>query len=709
MSVGELAVRGRQEATKWLDRIGPADGRVRRSRPIGPRHRSSSTAFSSFFDGASDERVPALVSARMPESRDAILGAAESILEGRFDLLGYRGLWFGRPIDWHREPLSGRRAPRLHWSRLDPLDAEQMGDSKVLWELGRMQWLVTLAQAYRLSGDERFAVGFVTSVRDFLRANPPGIGIHWASSLECALRIVSWSWALALLRCSPKVTPDVTAEVLGSLESHARHIERYLSTSFSPNTHLTGEALGLFYAGVLLPCLARAPRWRTRGLQILVEESGRQILPDGIYFEQATCYQRYTVEIGLHLLLLGRRAGVAVPRAVGERLQRLLDALLVLRRPDGAMPSIGDADGGWLLPLSQRAPDDLRGVFAPAAVLFSRRDYAWAAGGPAPEVPWLLGAEALGRFDALSPAPPAGSPSRSFADGGYAVMATGWDRGAHQLVFDVGPLGCHFSSGHGHADLLAIQCTVFGEPYVVDPGTFVYTGDAAWRDYFRGTAAHATVLVDGIGQADPAGPFAWRDRPGARLKAWRSTEAIDFADAVHEAYLRLPSPVLHRRRVLFVKPRYWVIADDLLGEGEHRIELRFPFAPVPVTAGPGPWLRARGREGRGLWLRVFAAAALTVTIHEGEDHVGGGWISPDYGCRRPAPMVVHEITARLPLRFVTLLLPTEDASVPPPDLSAIADTAGQPEGVAFPWGESVSFAGESVVIGRSRGDREGVD
>jgi hypothetical protein len=141
-----------------------------------------------------------------------------------------------------------------------------------------------------------------------------------------------------------------------------------------------------------------------------VEESGRRILPDGICFEQATCYQRYTAEIGLHLLLLGRRAGVAVPRAVGERLQRLLDTLLVLRRPDGAMPSIGDADGGWLLPLSRRAPDDLRGVFAPAAVLFSRRDYAWAAGGPAPEVPWLLGAEAQGRFDALSPALPPGRP-----------------------------------------------------------------------------------------------------------------------------------------------------------------------------------------------------------------------------------------------------------------------------------------------------------
>jgi hypothetical protein len=72
-------------------------------------------------------------------------------------------------------------------------------------------------------------------------------------------------------------------------------------------------------------------------------------------------------------------------------------------------------------------------------------------------------------------------------------------------------------------------------------------------------------------------------------------------------------------------------------------------------------------------------------------------------------MVVHEITARLPLRLVTLLLPTEDATAPPPDVSAVAGTAGQPEGITFPWGEGVSFAGDNVVISRSRGDRQEVD
>ena len=269
-------------------------------------------------------------------------------------------------------------------------------------------------------------------------------------------------------------------------------MERYLSYYFSPNTHLSGEALGLFYAGLLFPDLSSSARWRTLGSRILVEQCERQILPDGVHFERATGYQRYTLEIYLHFLILGARSAWPIPPVVSDRVARMLDFLLTLRNPDGSMPQIGDADSGSLLPLTRRAQDDFRGVFATAAALLGRADCAWAAGAAAPETLWLLGPAGLEAFDALEPAPPALTPSRLFAEGGYVVMRSGWERDAHQLIFDVGPLGCPVSSGHGHADLLSVQCAVFGEPYLVDAGTYCYTGDTVSRDFFRSTAAHNT-------------------------------------------------------------------------------------------------------------------------------------------------------------------------------------------------------------------------
>jgi hypothetical protein len=257
-----------------------------------------------------------------------------------------------------------------------------------------------------------------------------------------------------------------------------------------------------------------------------------------------------------------------------------------------------------------------------------------------------------------------------FADGGYVVMRSGWDPRAHQLIFDVGPLGCSVSAGHGHADLLSIQCALYGESYLVDSGTYVYTADSKWRDFFRGTAAHSTVMVDGLGQAVPGGPFAWQSHPSAHLRRWVCTETFAIAEAEHAAYARLLDPVTHRRRVLWAKPRYWVVIDDLLGAGEHEVALRFQFAPMQVEVIAGSWARARGTGGRGLLLCPFAEAPLKAEIKTGEAAPIQGWVSHDYGQRRPAPLLVYSVVTRLPLRIATLLLPVEEVLATPPTVSA---------------------------------------
>lgn len=726
MEIHELACRGRQETSKWLERLGVArsttgrpyaifrkiapgrildglDARVRegdlsgaarmlfdRFREVGPGR---------FFEGAVSEQTLALLVDQTPWACDQARAAAEAICQKRFDLLGYRGLFFGDPVDWHLDPISGRRAPLVHWSRLNLLTPAAVGDSKVVWELNRHQWLVQLGQAYRMTGDERYAQAVASSVREWMGANPPGLGTNWTSSLEVALRLISWCWALFLFRRSEALSPELFVNILGRIWAHAAHVERYLSYYFSPNTHLTGEALGLFYAGIVFSELRRARRWRVLGERILVEQSEQQVFPDGVYFEQSTCYQRYTAETYLHFLILAARNGVAIPTAVGERVQRMLDFLLAIRRPDGSMPQIGDADGGWLLPLATRAPDDFRGVFSTAAAFFGRSDYAWAAGGLAPETLWLLGAEGLEAFEALRPAPPATAPSHLFADGGYAVMRSGWDAHAHHLIFDVGPLGCPVSGGHGHADLLSVQCSVFGEPYLVDPGMSCYTVDPDWRDFFRSSAAHSTVMVDGTRQAVPAGPFTWEVRPRARLRRWLSTEALDFADADHHAYCRLSDPVVHRRRVLFVKPRYWVVVDDLEGAAEHRIELRFQFAPMEVMVDPALWARAHGPGGRGLLIQAFATVPLKADVFEGELAPIQGWVSPDYGQRRSAPVLTYSAVTRLPLRIATLLVPTENPFASPPAVSPLVAEGPGPVGLVFGDGqESLRFDDRDLVM-----------
>jgi hypothetical protein len=645
----------------------------------------------------SDE-TPRIVQERAPEAVARMLAVADAACEGRFDLLGYRDLDFGRPIDWHLDPLAGRRAPRGHWTRVRPLDASRVGDSKLIWELNRHQWMVALGQAYRITGDERYAAAFAGYVREWLAANPRGRGINWTSSLELAFRLIAWCWALVLFRGSPELRPELFLALRDSLASQAAHIAAFLSNYFSPNTHLTGEALGLVYAGMLFPELPAAGRWQETGARILLDEIPRQVLHDGVYFEQSTAYQCYTAEIYLHFLVLAARNRLEVPAEVGTRVQRLLDFLLFVRRPDGGLPAIGDADGGRLLPLVPREPQDASGLFAVGAALFGRPDYAWAAGKVAPELLWLLGPEGLAAFEAVPPQPPADSPSRVFAAGGYAVFRSGWDTAGHQLIFDAGPLGCPKTAGHGHADLLSIQVSAFGQPFLVDPGTYAYTPDPELRNHFRSSLAHSTVTLDGVSQARPAGPFSWSERPRAQLRNWVLSDWLDFASADHDAYARRGDAVRHRRRVLFVRRQFWLVVDDIEGSGQHRVEQRFQFAPLAMALEPSGWVRARGDGGDSLWLRSQAAVPLAVEVHVAASDPAAGWISPDYGQRLPAPIVIWSVRARLPLRIVTLLVPLRGTDEAPPAVRLVSGPDGAPAGIVLgPGNEQVLFEGDELL------------
>ena len=278
-------------------------------------------------------------------------------------------------------------------------------------------------------------------------------------------------------------------------------------------------------------------------------------------------------------------------------------------------------------------------------------------------------------------------------------MRHGWDARGHQLIFDVGPLGCPYSAGHGHADLLSVQCVAFGLPFLEDAGTYCYTPDRRWRDFFRGSRAHSALTVDGRDQAEPAGPFSWKERPAARLRRWQSTDRFDYADADHDAFARRSDRVIHRRRVLFVKPDYWLIADDVLGEEEHLVEVRFQFAPMVVTVDATGAARAYGFGRRLLQVHPFASVPLSAEVREGAIDPTDGWLAPDYGVRRPAPVLVYRLRARLPVRLLTLLLPSDDPFGPPRPVAALAGDASGPAGIVFEDnGETARFEGDSALV-----------
>ncbi|HEY8223964.1 MAG TPA: alginate lyase family protein [Pyrinomonadaceae bacterium] len=612
------------------------------------RARTEPRFFSSF-----NSRAETLADFRRlwPDAATEIIDSAKRISEGRFRLLGLPELNLGE-IDWHVEPSSGKRTPLRHWSRLDYLDATVAGDKKITWELNRHQYFTTLGRAYWLTDDEQYARVFVAHINSWMDQNPPKLGINWASSLEIAFRSISWLWALEFFKHSPTIASSVVLRLVKCLYLNASHLETYLSTYFSPNTHLTGEALGLFYIGLMLPELRDAERWRNLGLHILTAQLGRHVKPDGVYFEQSSYYHRYTADFYTHLTILLRANGIALPEQLEPNLTLLLDHLMYITRPDGTTPFFGDDDGGRLVMLDNRPANDFRAVLSTGCALFDRSDYKFVAETLAEETLWLLGPPGVRTFENIEAQRPI-KESIEFENGGYYVMRDGWSKSSNYLLFDCGPHGTD-NCGHAHADALSIDVAARGRTMLADPGTFTYTASTELRDWFRSSAAHNTLTVDGESSSIPAGAFSWKTIADCARLQWIDGRRFNYVSGRHAGYERLAKPGVHTRSILFLKGDYWIIRDQIELTGVHQVDLWFHFAPgtYPVinSTGSVPWVTEKQGKA-GLKLLSFGQG--------GSWKAERGWLSPCYGHKVPAPVCVFSAPFEGAFEIITFLFPQE--------------------------------------------------
>jgi hypothetical protein len=643
MSPHEIRTRSAQELYKRWD--------IARYRLGLPVHATISNPRSQapprfFFAPADVPDILALWRRVLPDDVERTVDAADRICRHRFDLLGYEGLDYGQSIDWSLDVVHGKRAPRKAWFKIRFLEFEEVGDVKITWELNRHQHLITLAKAFRATDQERFATELLRQWYDWQEKNPYPIGVNWASSLEVAFRSLSWLWVDYIVAGSRGI-PSRFHEVLRSrLALNARHIERYLSTYFAPNTHLLGEAVALFFIGTLCPELPGAERWRRVGWETTIEQARRQVRADGMHFEQTTYYHVYALDFLLHTRVLAALNQIIVPPELDRTLERMLEVLEALAR-GGAVPRLGDDDGGRVFDPRRNRAEHLLDPLATGAVLFERASFKASARGLREETLWLLGREGAARFDRL-PSTPSVARSVAFGDSGIHVM-TNADGPPRQLTIDAGPLGTD-TGAHGHADALSVQLAFGGREWLSDPGTGVYVDDRGDRDAFRSTRAHNTLEVDGRSQAEPAGPFSWRDLPAGEVERWTSGTAFDLFVGSHTGYRRLDPPVTHRRWVFHLKSRFWLIFDEALGKGTHDLSLHWHFAPGLQVRSVGDVTVASAPDGENVMLRSADTQGWSRSILE-------GWHSPAYGRKEPCSVLRLASRRTLPARVATLLQP----------------------------------------------------
>jgi hypothetical protein len=660
----EIRVRVGQEIQKRHDllmyRLGRRSGTIR----LNADSKARPGQF--FFSGNEVPERAELLRKHLPDEATEILREADEICNHRFRLLGYENLDFtldlGRgnfkdfdfadpdfkEIDWHLDPVHGKRAPLEPWFKIPFLDFAAVGDHKVTWELNRHQHLVTLAKARLLCGNQKYSCELMAQWRSWIKANPYPLGINWGSTLEVAFRSLSWIWVDKLLAGAAECE-EFRAELAPALAFHGRYIERYLSTYFSPNTHLLGEAVALFFLGTLYPQMPGAAGWKEFGWKIVLNETERQVRPDGVYFEQSLYYHVYALDFFLYARLLAARNEIAIPPAYDAVRGRMLDVVAALAQA-GPAEGFGDDDGGRLFNPRRNRTEHMTDPLAVGMVMYSRE---FAPAQLTEEAIWLFGSEAIEKLSRKDSSTPANSKvgSLAFPDGGIYVLADS----QQAMMVDAGPQGVG-RSGHGHADALSVRLTMNGRRWLVDSGSGVYISkDPVVRDTFRGTGAHSTLRVDGMDQAVADEPFSWTHIPTTQAENWIVGKTFTYFAGSHNGYARLADPVVHRRHVLKIADDLWLVRDVAIGRTEHELEIRWHFAPDLEIRVSGSGGMEISRTGAAKNEPVLSLIVPQETVWQTALETSKTLLSLAYGAFQPAPLVRCRALAMLPAETATAL------------------------------------------------------
>jgi hypothetical protein len=573
------------------------------------------------------------------------IAAAERVAAGRLDVFALEDVDLGTPPRWNRDPKTGIEAPLAFGKQLDYRDPKVVGDIKYLWEPSRHLQLVTLAQAYAITRDERYAKALRVQLESWLEQCPFRMGAHWASSLEAGLRLVNWALAWQLLGgvdATVFAGPEgeaFRARWLTSVYQHAEFICGHLSLHSSANNHLIGELAGVFTAAAAWPHWRRSEHWLEKARALLEREALLQNAPDGVNREQAVSYQQFELDLLLLPFVAAQANGIVLSEEYRERMQAMLEYLASIMDVGGNLPMFGDADDGYVVRLDPRRDFcRYRSLLAAGAVLFGRPEFKAKAGALDDKTRWLFGAEAERAFGAIDASRASLPVKRAFPEGGYYILGCDFETPREvRLVADAGPLGYREIAAHGHADALSFTLSIGGREMLVDPGTFAYHTEGAWRAYFRGTAAHNTVRIDGADQSRPGGNFMWLRKARAACSVWRTGEDEDVFEGAHDGYRALADPVTHRRRITLDKRSRRIVVEDFLDmRGEHTVEIFFHcHEGCEVREVPGGFDVAR--DGIVLRLRWPLAAAGESRLLCGCVAPIAGWVSRRFDRKQPCP------------------------------------------------------------------------
>ncbi len=481
-------------------------------------------------------------------------------------------------------------------------------DKEWIWQLNRMTFWDAMGKVYRQTGDEKYAQAWADQMVDWTRKNPRDVDHAYAwRSIEAGIRGYRWTGQFQYFIDSPAFTPEVLVAFLNSCHDHAT----YLMTEYRKGSNWAlMEAEGMAFIAMTFPEFQDSEKWRSEAIARLNKEITNQVYDDGHQRELAFGYHMGCIGWFMRTYELAHLNGRqdAFPESYIQRIEKMCEVPMKLAFPDGSTPQFGDSWSGQ--------PGQYYGQLKEWAKLFDRPDFLYVA--------------TEGKEGTMQDA-----TAFAFPESGLYAMRSSWDKDAVSMVLKCGPDG----GGHCQPDNGTFELYAAGRHLMPDAGSYIYSGDPEGRAWFRQTKVHQTLTLNGENSA-----YA------PKLRLWKPSKDLDILVVENQSYPDL----LHRRAVLFVDKKYFVIVDEAIGTAAGDIDVHFQLAPGQAVFDQEKYVvRSDFGEGWNVLVQTMPQPGLTLQEEEGQ-------VSFIYTKKEPRPAFgyrLHKGADETGVRYLTVVAP----------------------------------------------------
>lgn len=573
----------------------------------------------------------------------------------------------------------------IDWT-FNPTD-ETSHDNEWSWSLYRTIYWQSLARAYALNGDERYAEEFAKQLKSFYEAWPaqyyiereeqkgktPFPGHAWRT-IEAGIRIyTTWLPCMEIFRSSPSFDEETWAIFLCSIHDHGTFLSSHYSNHEHSSNWLSMESSALLQLGIMFPEFKDAANWKALGYQRVMHEIVYCFDNDGAHMEHTPIYHLVASIAFLQAVQLCKLNGIAVAPYAMPLLEKSAEFVMSLVKPDFSTPMIGDADRVSLLSRTSDTsvyegmnlsffPEDtneLRAYFAWMSSLTERKDFLYLA---------------TGGKEGVAPRP----LDFCMQESGLYVMRTGWEN--HDSYFHLQGISLERGekSTHSHNDTGHLELMIGGDDILIDCGRYIYNSSSwtDWRHYFTHALAHNTLFVDDHMMGSIPGVPRVR---GVRTfcHAFERREDLLLMDISHNGYVFTEDPIFHRRKVAFIPSlEVAVIIDHVTGLGimDHDLRFIWNFASEQVTCVSPQVLHYSSERGTPFTMgyaitdgdaeqafctidqhMMASSTSWKTNVYCGSEEPKAGWVSYGYPLRKPTGQVQVSKHGRVPVTLATVI------------------------------------------------------